>query len=110
MATLLDLTTQALEELRVIAAGETPSAEDLATVTTVYNQHLELWSNENLIDHSGEVIPARSMPGLALLVANLIARRYGKQKDLERVREGRQLLRIANGVTHDGARVRADYY
>jgi hypothetical protein len=110
MATLTDLTRDVLEELKVLAAGETPSADDLSLITRRYNQRIHGWTAENLIDHSGVIIPDKTMPGLTLLMADIVARSYSKRQDPARVAEGRRLLRLVNGIGYDGSRVRTKYY
>jgi hypothetical protein len=49
--TTLDLIKQALLEIRVIAAGDTPSAEDAADAKKKLNQMLDYWTLDGLMSH-----------------------------------------------------------
>lgn len=48
MATVRDLITDSLEDIGIIAAGETPSAADLESSLKVLNRMIDSWSTENL--------------------------------------------------------------
>lgn len=66
MATARDLITASLEDIGVIAAGETPSAADLQSCLDVLNRMIDSWSNENLALYElprevFELIPGQSI-------------------------------------------------
>lgn len=80
MATATEIATYALKRLRVIGAGETPAAADVADATLALNQMIKSWDAEGL---EGEVLPIddRYEAGLVAMLAVRLAGDYGKTVD-----------------------------
>lgn len=96
MATETDLATQVMQELLLIDANETPSAEDAAVIIARYHQRLLMLTDEDYSDWmagsstADDVIPDAAMPGLIRVMAFEVAPMFGK---------GRERLIEANGDT-----------
>lgn len=77
MATATEIATRALKRLSVVGAGETPSAADVADMTTALNAMIASWEAEGL---SGDVLPldARFEKAIIDCLAVDQAETYGK--------------------------------
>lgn len=81
MATATQIATGALKRLRVIGAGETPAAADVADATTALYQMINSWDAEGL---EGDILPLddRYEAGIIAMLAVRLAGDYGKQIDV----------------------------
>lgn len=77
MATATEIATKALKRLRIVGAGETPTAEDVTDATDALNAMIESWEAEGL---TGDVLPldARFEAGITAMLAVRLAEDYGK--------------------------------
>lgn len=77
MATATEIATTALKRLRIVGAGDTPSAEDIADATDALNAMIASWEAQGL---TGDVLPldARFEAGVTAMLAVRLAEDYGK--------------------------------
>lgn len=80
MATATQIATSALKRLRIVGAGETPAAADIADATTALNQLINSWDAEGL---DGDTLPLddRHEAGIIAMLAVRLAGDYGKPVD-----------------------------
>jgi len=92
--TITDLATAVLEELGVLASGETPSAEDGVTVQTAYVNWRRTAQNRMIIDwyDDEEEIPDGAEHGVTLCVCNQVYRKFGRERDPSWLVEGEAAL------------------
>lgn len=121
MATATEIATKALKRLRIISAGETPAAEDVADATDALNAMLASWEAQGL---TGDVLPldARFEAGIVAMLAVRMAEDYGKTPGpvlLDDADRGWKGIRGAffavpratfdTGIQHTGSRMLAGY-
>lgn len=82
MATIATLAKMVLQDLRIIAAEETPSPELEAIVRERYLARLGTLTKDEYADWEVEVIPEDALPGLRLVIAHECARPFGKSSSL----------------------------
>lgn len=92
--TITDMATAVLEELGVLAAGETASAEDALTVQNAYKSWRNTAANRLIIDwyNDDEDIPDGAEHGVTLCVCNHVYRRFGVERDPSWLIEGEASL------------------
>lgn len=106
---------QVLTDMGILAADETPSAEDAALVGQRTDQTFEALYEEGLIpfDIDGQ-IPARYMAPLAALVAHAVYGAFGLHDQapffMERATAARRQLWKLRQAPYQYVRVRATYY
>jgi hypothetical protein len=108
-ATTTDLATRVLERLRVTAAGETPSAEDSATVTSYYSGIFAEETVNGLFFWDEDDIPDEAFEALADFIAGRLGADFGSQRpDLEA--SGMVRLRKLSAVGSTGLIVTGSYF
>lgn len=80
MATSTDLGTQVLQELGIIGAVDTVSAEDAALISTRYQQRLVGLVDDNYADWDADSIPDQAMPGLVRVIAYEVGPAFGAER------------------------------
>lgn len=88
-----DLITQALEELGVLAAGQTAEAEDIAKAVRVYGPMLDMLMARNLYSLGDpDVIEDEAFLPLAARLAQEMAPSFGIPRDLTEIARAEGLL------------------
>jgi hypothetical protein len=82
MATIAKLEKAVLQDLRMVAAEETPPAHLAAIVRERYLDRLPTLTKDDYADWEPEVIPDEAFPGLRLVIAHECARPFGKSSSL----------------------------
>jgi hypothetical protein len=82
MATIAKLEKAVLQDLRMLAAEETPPAYLAAIVRERYLDRLPTLTKDDYADWEAEVIPDEALPGLRLVIAHECARPFGKSSSL----------------------------
>lgn len=97
MATATQIATRALKRLRIVAAGQTPSAEAIEDATEALDAMIAAWEATSL---SGDVLPldSRFEQGLVAMLAVRLAGDYGKQPDAVLLRDAEQGQRALDGA------------
>jgi hypothetical protein len=109
MATAAALATRVLERLRVTAAGETPSAEDSATVTSFYSGIFAEETVNDLFFWDEDDIPDEAFEALADFIAGKISSDFGDQRD-DLEASGRMRLRKLSSKASTGLVVTGSYF
>lgn len=80
MATATEIVTRSLKRLRVIGAGESPSAAQMQSGTDALNAMIASWEGEGL---SGDILPlpSRFEQGIIAMLGVRLAGDYGKSPD-----------------------------
>lgn len=108
--TKLDLVKRALQKLRIVAAGEEPSAEDAVLVGDVYaSLRLEL-ANHGVGGFEPDAIPLDAFEGLADLLAVRSAPDFGIQTSRDDLIRALQRVYATTGVPYSGEPVKAVYF
>lgn len=107
--TTQDLAEAVLSRLGVLALGDTPEAEDAASVISTYADLFQELEEDDIAFWIESDIPERVFRALADFVAGRMATDYGQQRpDLEE--SGMLRLRKLAQERTAGQPVRADYY
>lgn len=112
--TALQLATQVLRDIGIIAPEEEASAADREHVEGVYLDKLEDWRNDNLVYWEADEIPQAIFRTLVELIANEIGGAFGKGSPLEERRQREVLLlrRLRRHMSREksGFQTKAVYY
>lgn len=107
--TTQDLAVRVLERLKVIAAGDTPSAEDAASVKSFYAGQFAELQADAVAYWDEDDIPDEAFQALADFVAGRIAPDFGLSRpDLEQ--SGNLRLRRMSAQSGTGRRVSGLYF
>lgn len=91
--TLTDMAIAVLQELRVLHADETPSANDDTLVKARYERWRSLAAKRFLVDwDAADEIPIGAEDAVTLIVAYMCAPAFGKPKDPAMRDDGRTML------------------
>ncbi len=105
--TVPDLVTRVLQELRILAAGETPSAEDAALVTDEYNLALAEAEFRGDAAWTPASIPDPYFVPFAVYVAARVAPLFGREYMDQEAALAR--LRLVTAKPYTGADAVIDY-
>jgi hypothetical protein len=92
--TITDLATEVMQELGVLEANDTPSADDALIVQTAYQQWRRSAQNRQIIDwySDDEEIPDGAERGVVLCVCNEVPRKFLVPRDPAWIIEGEAAL------------------
>lgn len=109
MATAAALAARVLERLRVTGAGETPSAEDSATVTSFYSGIFAEETINGLFYWDEDDIPEEAFEALADYIGGKLGADFGEARtDLET--DGERRLRKLASQGSTGLTVTGSYF
>jgi hypothetical protein len=76
---IIELISDVMEELGVLAAGQSPSSEDAVIIKRAYTQWLSLAQNRMIVDwyNPEEEIPDGAEHGVCLCICNQVHRKFG---------------------------------
>ena len=106
-----ELIARALTKLKVIGSGQSPDAEDQATVAGAVDGVLADLRARDVVDVADvEAVPAAWFESLADILAQAVADDFGAERDANRIAAAEAALRrkIATGPTYE--RQRAEYF
>lgn len=89
MATAIEIAQRALKRLRVVGAGETPSADQINDATAALSALIAAWDIDGL---SGDTLPidARFEQGVTAMLSVRLAGDYGKTPDAILMRDAKE--------------------
>ena len=108
--TKTELAARVAEELGVLAAGETLAAADAELIKARYVDRLEQLESDDLAYWPENAIPGGAMEGLTIVIADICAPSFGKQRDPNREQFGINKLAEHAALPHDGENVETEYF
>lgn len=105
--TTADLVERVLVELRILAAGETPSAEDSALIIADYDAAVQELETRGIAAWPSASIPDRFFLPLVRYIAAVVAPAFGREyMDVEAAHRG---LRAVTAKPYTGADAELNY-
>lgn len=109
MATISDLAKRTLQKLQVLAAGETPSAEDQELVVTKLMAVHAYLRKEDLLRWTVQDIPDYAEEPYVMMAAFLAAEDFGRVVSAANWQGGLSLIQSAVALPNTGP-VRTEYF